>query len=82
MTKTIKAIVEGQKVNDINGKEVTATNKPFYISMGSFIAGSSGKISSGWSTSRAVDMNRVVLVGSDASNANKAQLIVTYGTKK
>ncbi|WP_082126098.1 DUF4270 family protein [Chryseobacterium lactis] len=82
VTKTIKAIVEGQKVNDINGKEVTATNKPFYISMGSFIAGSSGKISSGWSTSRAVDMNRVVLVGSDASNANKAQLIVTYGTKK
>ena len=82
VTKTIKAIVEEQDVIDINGNKLKATNQPFYISMGSFVAGASGKITSGWNTSRAVDMNRAVFVGSDPSNANRAQLIVTYATKK
>lgn len=82
VTKTIKAIVEGQKVKDINGNEVFATNEPLYISAGSFIANASGMITNGWNTSRAIDMSRIVFIGSDASNANRAQLVVTYATKK
>lgn len=82
VTKTIKDLVEEKTEKDENNNNIPVINKPFYISAGSFVASPSGMLTSGWNTSRAIDMSRVVFVGSDASNANRAQLVVTYATKK
>jgi hypothetical protein len=82
VTKTIKDIVEGKKVKDENGNEQLVTNKPFYISLGSFVGNASGALTSGLSTARAFDMNRVIFTGTEAGNDKRAQLIVTYATKK
>lgn len=71
ITQTVKNIVEKD-----------AENKPIVINVGDFTANSQTGALLGWNyTSRAYTPNRVVLVGTDALNANKAQLQVIY-TKK
>ncbi|MHC6200151.1 DUF4270 domain-containing protein [Elizabethkingia miricola] len=71
ITQTVKNIVEKD-----------AENKPIVINVGDFTANSQTGALLGWNyTSRAYTPNRVVLVGTDALNVNKAQLQVIY-TKK
>lgn len=71
VTKTVKDIIE-------NAKE----NKPLLVNLGSFVRTSTGAAFGAKYTTRAFDMNRVILTGTDKLNANKIQLRVTYGTKK
>ncbi|PUB28564.1 uncharacterized protein DUF4270 [Elizabethkingia sp. YR214] len=71
ITQTVKNIVE-------KGAE----NKPIVINVGDFTTNSQTGALLGWNyTSRAYTPNRVVLVGTDPSNINMAQLQVIY-TKK
>ncbi|OBS13180.1 hypothetical protein ATE49_14035 [Elizabethkingia miricola] len=71
ITQTVKNIVEKD-----------AENKPIVINVGDFTANSQTGALLGWNyTSRAYTPNRVVLVGTDELNVNKAQLQVIY-TKK
>ncbi|MBV8326280.1 DUF4270 family protein [Chryseobacterium sp.] len=72
VTRTIKDIVENAQ-----------TNKLLLINLGSFIKSQStgGYFGAKFST-RAFDMNRAVLIGSDKNSDNRIQLRVTYGTKK
>ncbi|HCM33902.1 DUF4270 family protein [Chryseobacterium sp.] len=78
VTKTLKNIVE---------RPATATaaeleNRPLLVNLGTFVKNSQGAAAGAKFTTRAIDMNRAIFVGSDASNANKIQLMVTYATKK
>ncbi|WES97359.1 DUF4270 family protein [Chryseobacterium arthrosphaerae] len=82
VTKTLKDIIEGKTEKDSNGQEVPVANRDFYINLGSFVGTSTGALLGVQNTTRAIDMNRVVLVGSESTNANRAQLKVTYATKK
>ena len=71
ITQTLKDMVE---------KEETA--KPFVMKVGSYLV--NGQTSAFYGAnvdSRIYTPNRVVLVGTDAGNAKRAQLLVTY-TKK
>ncbi|MGU3373477.1 DUF4270 family protein [Chryseobacterium sp. M5A1_1a] len=77
VTKTLKDIVEGKLVNN-----VLAANDPLLINLGSFVRNGQGAAVGAKFTTRAIDMNRTIFVGSDALNANKIQLMVTYATKK
>jgi hypothetical protein len=73
VTKTVKDIVE-----------TGAENKTLVINLGEFLALSSSTTTlAGYKyTSRSFAMDRAVFVGTDASSANRIQLLVTYGTKK
>ncbi|MGH1519906.1 DUF4270 family protein [Chryseobacterium sp. JK1] len=82
VTKTVKDIVEGKTEKDANNNDVPVVNRPFYISLGSFVGNASGTPLGALRTTRAFDMNRVVLIGTESSNANNVQLKVTYATKK
>lgn len=82
VTKTVKDLVEG-KIETVNGVEQPVTNKPLWINAGTFAADATGKLLGVRNTTRAFDMNRVILTGSlDKTNANRVQLKVTYATKK
>ncbi|EJL69560.1 DUF4270 family protein [Chryseobacterium populi] len=79
VTKSVKDLVE--KADYDATKRATLY---FRIDMGSFLATSDNTGLAGAKyTSRAYNRARAVFVGSDteATNANKAKLIVTYGTK-
>ncbi len=80
VTKTIKDLVEDVKDSDGN----FIKNKPLIISAGTFAANATGTLLGVRNTTRAFDMNRIILTGIDKANANpkRIQLMVTYGTKK
>ncbi|MDR6465778.1 DUF4270 family protein [Chryseobacterium sediminis] len=80
VTKTIKDLVEDAKDSDGN----FIKNKPLIISAGTFAANATGTLLGVRNTTRAFDMNRVILTGIDKTNTNpkRIQLMVTYGTKK
>lgn len=78
VTKTIKNIVEGK-----DGTTTLAANDPLLINLGAFVKNpsNSGIPYGARYTTRATDMNRVVLIGSDPSNdKNRVKLVVTYST--
>jgi len=78
----VKDLVEG-KTETVNGVEQPVTNKPLWINAGTFAANATGTLLGVRNTTRAFDMNRVILTGSlDKTNANRVQLKVTYATKK
>jgi len=82
VTKTVKDLVEG-KTETVNGVVQPVTNKPLWINAGTFAANATGNLLGVRNTTRAFDMNRVILTGSsDKTNANRVQLKVTYATKK
>ncbi|SMO92455.1 protein of unknown function [Chryseobacterium rhizoplanae] len=80
VTKTIKDLVEDVKDSDGN----FIKNKPLIISAGTFAANATGTLLGVRNTTRAFDMNRIILTGIDKTNTNpkRIQLMVTYGTKK
>ncbi|REC48461.1 DUF4270 family protein [Chryseobacterium pennipullorum] len=78
VTKTVKDIVEG--VKDADGNVIV--NKPLYIAAGSFLRSAQGAAAGAKYTTRSIDMNRTVLVGSEKINPHRIKLRVTYGTKK
>lgn len=80
VTKTIKDLVEG--VKDADGNLIK--NNPLVMSAGTFAANATGTLLGVRNTTRAFDMNRIILTGIDKANANpkRIQLMVTYGTKK
>lgn len=73
VTKTLKDIIE---------KEDPAYPTELYLNAGAFVRNAQGALVGAQYTTRATDMNRVVLTGNDKLNANRIQLRVTYGTKK
>lgn len=80
VTKTLKNIVEGT-----DGTTTLASNDPLLINLGAFVKNPSnnGNPYGARYTTRANDMNRVVLIGSDPSNdKNRVKLVVTYSTAK
>ncbi|WP_347216139.1 DUF4270 family protein [Chryseobacterium sp.] len=80
VTKTIKNIIEGK-----DGTTTTASNDPLLINLGEFVKNptSNGSPFGARYTTRAIDMNRVLLIGSDPANAkNSTKLVVTYSTVK
>ncbi|MBL3548412.1 MULTISPECIES: DUF4270 family protein [Chryseobacterium] len=84
ITKTIKGIVEGPAdgIKITTDNEYQFKNNVLLINQGAFARiVSSGAYFGPTFTTRAFDMNRTILVGSDKS-ANRIQLRVTYGTKK
>ncbi|MFZ4931124.1 DUF4270 family protein [Chryseobacterium sp. Mn2064] len=81
VTKTLKDLVESKSEKDANNNDVPIPNRPFYISLGSFIGNAAGTPLGALRNTRAFDMNRVVLIGTESSNANSVQLKVTYATK-
>ena len=70
LTQTIKDIIEKEE-----------ENKPLVIKVGDYLASSTGAYLGQNVDNRIYTPNRIVLVGTDANNAKKAQLLVTY-TKK
>lgn len=83
VTKTIKDLVEGKK-ETVDGTEQPIVNKPLIITAGTFAASTTGTLLGVRNTTRAFDMNRIILTGIDKANTNpkRIQLMVTYGTKK
>ncbi|MGV2449799.1 DUF4270 family protein [Chryseobacterium sp.] len=83
VTKTVKDLVEGKK-ETVDGTEQLVVNKPLIISAGTFAANATGTLLGVRNTTRAFDMNRIILTGVDKTNTNpkRIQLLVTYGTKK
>ncbi len=83
VTKTIKDIVEG-KTETVGDATQPIVNKPLIISAGAFAASTTGTLLGVRNTTRAFDMNRIILTGIDKANTNpkRIQLMVTYGTKK
>ncbi|MDR6371844.1 hypothetical protein J2795_004066 [Chryseobacterium bernardetii] len=83
VTKTIKDIVEG-KTETVGDATQPIVNKPLIISAGAFAASTTGTLLGVRNTTRAFDMNRIILIGTDKTNTNpkRIQLMVTYGTKK
>ncbi|MCQ9639860.1 DUF4270 domain-containing protein [Chryseobacterium sp. WG14] len=84
VTKTIKGIVEGPSdgIKITTDNEYQFKNNLLIINQGAFArVVSSGAYFGPTFTTRAFDMNRTILTGSDKS-ANRIQLRVTYGTKK
>ncbi|RXM37571.1 DUF4270 domain-containing protein [Chryseobacterium sp. CH21] len=83
VTKTLKDLVEEKTEKDASGNTVAITNKPLWINAGTFAANATGTLLGTRNTTRAFDMNRMVLTGSlDKTNANRVQLKVVYATKK
>ena len=70
ITSTLKDIVEKE-----------ALNKDIIINVGDYLTSATGSLVSQSYNSRAYTPNRVVLVGTDATNANRAQLRITYAKK-
>lgn len=70
LTKTIKDIVETEK-----------EARDLLINVGDYIRASNGAYMGQTVNTRPFDPHRVVLVGTDALNAKRAQLRVTYSTK-
>ncbi|MDR6488509.1 hypothetical protein J2799_003027 [Chryseobacterium vietnamense] len=83
VTKTIKDIVEG-KTETVGDATQPIVNKPLIINAGAFAASTTGTLLGVRNTTRAFDMNRIILIGTDKTNTNpkRIQLMVTYGTKK
>ena len=83
VTKTIKDLVEG-KTETVGNDTKPIVNKPLVITAGSFAANATGTLLGVRNTTRAFDMNRIILTGVDKTNTNpkRIQLLVTYGTKK
>ncbi len=83
VTKTVKDIVEG-KTETVGDATQPIVNKPLIISAGAFAASTTGTLLGVRNTTRAFDMNRIILTGIDKANTNpkRIQLMVTYGTKK
>ncbi|WP_343686559.1 DUF4270 family protein [Chryseobacterium gleum] len=84
VTKTIKDLVEEKTEKDADGNTKLITNKPLIITAGSFVTNPTGTLLGVRNTTRAFDMNRIILTGVDKTNTNpkRIQLLVTYGTKK
>ncbi|MGI9582555.1 DUF4270 family protein [Chryseobacterium sp. RRHN12] len=84
VTKTIKDLVEEKTEKDPDGNTKLITNKPLVITAGSFVTNPTGTLLGVRNTTRAFDMNRIILTGVDKTNTNpkRIQLLVTYGTKK
>ena len=74
VTRSLKDIVESSAAYN--------EDKYFKIDLAQFLPNSSGTVAGYNYTSRAFSMGRTVFVGSDSSNKDKIQLLVTYGTKK
>lgn len=77
VTQSLKTLVEKQEGNEASGKSLK-------IDIGAFLKDANSNLVGPKSTSRSYDTQRVVLVGADATNisdVNRAQLLVTYGTK-
>lgn len=70
ITKTLKDIVEKE-----------ASNEDFIVHMGDFLVDQNGNLVKYNVTSRSFTPNRLVFVGTDASNAQRIQLKVIYGSK-
>ncbi|ROH91406.1 DUF4270 family protein [Chryseobacterium cucumeris] len=83
VTKTVKDIVEG-KTETVGDATQPIVNKPLIINAGAFAASTTGTLLGVRNTTRAFDMNRIILTGVAKTNANpkRIQLMVTYGTKK
>ncbi|WP_426477300.1 DUF4270 family protein [Chryseobacterium sp. CBSDS_008] len=83
VTKTIKDLVE-EKKEKVDEVEQLIPNKPLIITAGTFAANPTGALLGVRNTTRAFDMNRIILTGVDKTNTNakRIQLMVTYGTKK
>lgn len=83
VTKTVKDIVEG-KTETVGDATQPIVNKPLIINAGAFAASTTGTLLGVRNTTRAFDMNRIILTGVDKTNTNpkRIQLMVTYGTKK
>lgn len=82
VTKALKDIVEQKTEKDSSGNDQPVVNKLLYISAGSFAANATGTLLGVRNTTRAFDMNRIILTGTDKTNENRVQLKVTYATKK
>lgn len=77
VTQSLKTLVEKQEGNEASGKYLK-------IDIGAFLTDVNKNLIGPKITSRSYDTQRVVLVGADATNTadnNRAQLLVTYGTK-
>ncbi len=70
VTKSLKDIVESE-----------AANKDFVVNVGAFKSSDTNQLLGYRADTRSFVPNRVVLVGTDASRANRIQLKVIYGTK-
>lgn len=83
VTKTVKDIVEG-KTETVGDATQPIVNKPLIINAGAFAASATGTLLGVRNTTRAFDINRIILTGVAKTNANpkRIQLMVTYGTKK
>ncbi|WP_313093604.1 DUF4270 family protein [Chryseobacterium flavum] len=80
VTKTMQEIISGKKDD---GTTINVNEKEFLINLGSFVRNAgTGALFGAKYTTRAFDMNRMILIGTDKQNANRIQLKVTYGTKK
>lgn len=76
VTQSIKDIIEGTVTKDQEKEYIR-------IDMGSFLSNSqTGALVGANTTSRVYARERAVFVGSNTTDANKARLLVTYGTKK
>ncbi|MDN3694689.1 DUF4270 family protein [Chryseobacterium tructae] len=78
VTQTLKDIVEGKTVTGQTQKTF-ASNDPLLINAGSFLRDSKGAAYGPRFTTRAIDMNRIVMIGSDKSD-KRIRLRVTYST--
>lgn len=67
-------------LKDILEKE--ASNEDFVIHMGSFLLDQNGEYIKYNATTRSFTPNRLVLVGTDATNPQRIQLQIIYGSKK
>lgn len=75
VTRSVKDIIEGTSPID-------NTNRYYRIDIGGFLSNSDNTALAGPKfTSRAYTRDRAVFIGSDALNAKRIQLLVTYGTK-
>lgn len=83
VTKTVKDLVEDKK-ETVGGVDQPIVNKPLLVTAGTFAANATGTLLGVRNTTRAFDMNRIILTGIDKMNTNpkRIQLMVTYGTKK
>lgn len=78
VTKTLKNIIERPST----ATAADMVNNPLLINMGTFVKNAQGAAVGAKFTTRSVDANRAIFIGSDASNKNEIKLMVTYATKK
>ncbi|UPQ77361.1 DUF4270 family protein [Chryseobacterium nepalense] len=78
VTQSIKEMIEPDSKASTDKTET----KYFKINLGSFEKSSDGTTLAGYkSTTTSYNTSRAVFIGTDATNANRVQLMVTYGTK-